>query len=636
MRAPVLAVVAVAVLSALPIASPVARAQTRFDPQLFHPAPAQRSNPSGLYSADALPDAAFELGVLFHYDSAPLVVRNADEERLYDIVGHQATLHVMGAFGLFGFLEIGGDVPIILSQGGDRIPTLPNFDVDASSAGAGVGDARLMAKAQLFTTHTAEHPGGAAMAVVLEGLFPTGDDEAFQGDDWRFAPKLVFDAISAPGHRFSFNFGYTFRRETEIAGLSVGGTFDYGLAAHFKSQYVHVIPEVRGSLVVAADDLGLEESPIEAALTLRFLPVEQLQIQIGGAAGLFQGFGAPDFRIVAGVSWLQAPEADRDGDGIPNAEDSCPDEPEDIDQFEDENGCPDPDNDEDGILDDPDECPLEPEDLDRFEDENGCPDPDNDHDRILDEPDECPNEPEDRDDFEDANGCPDPDNDQDGILDQPDQCPREPEDRDGFEDDDGCPDPDNDRDGILDPRDQCPNDPEDRDGFEDEDGCPDPDNDRDTILDPQDRCPLEPETMNGHQDEDGCPDQGLVTVTCRAIEIHDKVYFATDRAVILARSHGLLNQVAAVLGARPDIRSVRVEGHTDSRGSDTHNLDLSNRRAQAVREYLVAQGIAPERLTSEGFGETRPIDSNNTSAGRAENRRVEFVITEQTGCTDQP
>ncbi len=105
--------------------------------------------------------------------------------------------------------------------------------------------------------------------------------------------------------------------------------------------------------------------------------------------------------------------------------------------------------------------------------------------------------------------------------------------------------------------------------------------------------------------------------------------------MIRERSYDLLNQVAAVLGARPDIRHVSVEGHTDSRASDAYNMDLSTRRAAAVREYLVQAGIAPERLTSQGFGESRPIDTNATSAGRAANRRVEFVITEQTGCTDQ-
>ena len=98
------------------------------------------------------------------------------------------------------------------------------------------------------------------------------------------------------------------------------------------------------------------------------------------------------------------------------------------------------DRDGDGITDDVDRCPDEPEDRDGFQDADGCPDPDNDADGIADAMDKCPNEPEDKDGFQDADGCPDPDNDQDGILDTADKCPNAPETKNGFQDDDGCPD----------------------------------------------------------------------------------------------------------------------------------------------------------------------------------------------------
>jgi outer membrane protein OmpA-like peptidoglycan-associated protein len=115
------------------------------------------------------------------------------------------------------------------------------------------------------------------------------------------------------------------------------------------------------------------------------------------------------------------------------------------------------DRDGDGILDDVDKCPNEPEDFDGYQDADGCPDPDNDGDGIPDKLDKCPNEAEDFDGFQDADGCPDPDNDKDGFSDAADQCPNEPEDYDGFQDNDGCPDPDNDKDGIPDVDDKCPN-----------------------------------------------------------------------------------------------------------------------------------------------------------------------------------
>lgn len=134
------------------------------------------------------------------------------------------------------------------------------------------------------------------------------------------------------------------------------------------------------------------------------------------------------------------PATDRDGDGIFDSVDQCPDDPEDKDGFQDEDGCPENDNDKDGIFDTLDKCPNDPEDKDGFEDADGCPDVDNDQDGILDPKDKCPNDPEDKDGFEDEDGCPDFDNDQDGIVDGEDKCPLEPETKNGYADDDGCPD----------------------------------------------------------------------------------------------------------------------------------------------------------------------------------------------------
>ena len=259
---------------------------------------------------------------------------------------------------------------------------------------------------------------------------------------------------------------------------------------------------------------------------------------------------------------------------------------------------------------------------------------DTDGDGYLDNVDGCPLDPEDFDEFEDEDGCSDPDNDQDTILDVDDSCPMDPEDFDTFQDEDGCPDPDNDGDGLLDIEDVCPLDPEDFDVFEDEDGCPDPDNDQDRILDVEDDCPVDPEVYNGFEDEDGCPDQGVVTVTCDQIEFDDTIEFETDSDVIRPVSFGLLDQIVATLVARDDIFHVSVEGHTDSRGSARYNLDLSDRRAASVMRYLDEHGIDMSRLSSAGYGEERPIDTNDSAAGRQRNRRVEFIITEQEGCSE--
>ena len=242
----------------------------------------------------------------------------------------------------------------------------------------------------------------------------------------------------------------------------------------------------------------------------------------------------------------------------------------------------------------------------------------------------CPNEPEDRDGFDDEDGCPDLDNDQDGIPDAQDRCPNEPEDRDGFADQDGCPDLDNDGDGIPDVQDRCPNEPEDRDGFDDEDGCPDQDNDGDGIPDARDRCPNEPETRNGVDDDDGCPDHGgEVVVRSNHILLPDPLSFDAGNARIALRSHALLDRVADQLNARVAIKRVRIEGHTDDVGTAAANRELSQARADAVREYLIRRGVQPERLQAVGFGNSRPVDTHKTAEARAKNRRVELIVVEQ-------
>jgi outer membrane protein OmpA-like peptidoglycan-associated protein len=250
---------------------------------------------------------------------------------------------------------------------------------------------------------------------------------------------------------------------------------------------------------------------------------------------------------------------------------------------------------------------------------------DRDGDGNPDNTDECPDDPEDYDAYEDENGCPDDqDQDGDGLPDARDLCVVDPEDADGYLDGDGCPELDNDVDGLADANDRCANEPEDLDGFSDTDGCPDPDNDADSVTDVDDRCPNEP----GPPADQGCPRVYQdVQVTATHIRITQTIHFEFNRAVIRSQSFGILNTVAQVMRDYPDV-TVEVQGHTDNRGSDSYNLDLSHRRAGAVRDYLIAQGIPPARLTSQGYGESRPIESNRTNTGRAANRRVEFVRTD--------
>jgi outer membrane protein OmpA-like peptidoglycan-associated protein len=254
---------------------------------------------------------------------------------------------------------------------------------------------------------------------------------------------------------------------------------------------------------------------------------------------------------------------------------------------------------------------------------------DRDHDGIKDSADRCPDSPEDKDGFEDKDGCPDLDNDKDGIPDTADACPNVAEDKDGFEDEDGCPDPDNDKDKLLDPDDKCPNEPEDVDGFEDEDGCPDPDNDKDGIPDAKDECPDEPETVNGYADEDGCPDEAQVRVLGDKILLDDRIHFPTNSSIILRDSHALMRRLAKLIKEHPEYVHVEILGRADPRGSAGFNLKLSQARADAVRDFLIKEGIEPGRLSAVGLGEVRPVVTTENDYQLYLERRVEFKVTRE-------
>ncbi len=343
--------------------------------------------------------------------------------------------------------------------------------------------------------------------------------------------------------------------------------------------------------------------PAEVLLGTKLLLGKVVNINLGGGTGVLPGVGSPDYRVVFGVSL--APSFD------PNARDS----------------------DKDGVVDGSDRCPHESEDLDGYQDEDGCPDLDNDVDNIPDTQDQCPDDPEDDDGYMDVDGCPDTDNDKDGIPDVSDRCPNDAETVNDYQDEDGCPDEapidDTDGDGYKDDVDRCPYDAEDFDNFQDEDGCPETDNDNDGIPDTLDQCPMVREIFNGVDDEDGCPDEGRVVVEKQAIKIKDRIYFDTGKATIQQRSYSLLDEIASVIQAHPELKLIRVEGHTDSVGNELTNLKLSQRRAEAVKQALIQRGVDPSRLDAAGFGEQRPIASNDTEEGRARNRRVEFIIVER-------
>ncbi len=274
------------------------------------------------------------------------------------------------------------------------------------------------------------------------------------------------------------------------------------------------------------------------------------------------------------------------------------------------------DSDKDGIVDEDDTCADQPEDIDEFEDTDGCPDLDNDGDGVADTDDGCPNDAEDMDGFEDENGCPELDNDDDGVPDKTDECPLD----EGTRATNGCPDQDGDT--LADTEDECPKEAGEVAAF----GCPDQDGDR--VPDHRDDCPEEaaPEGIDPRR-SDGCVKK--MYVAQGKIVILEKVQFASGSSTIRSGSFELLDQVGGSLKKNKGIKKVQIEGHTDSQGNDDYNLKLSQERADAVKNYLVEKGeINGGRLVAKGFGETKPIEDNETREGRDANRRVEFNILE--------
>ena len=189
---------------------------------------------------------------------------------------------------------------------------------------------------------------------------------------------------------------------------------------------------------------------------------------------------------------------------------------------------------------------------------------------------------------------------------------------------------DRDGDGIADDEDKCPDQAEDFNGYEDHDGCPDgdKDDDQDGIPNYLDQCPTQKETINGIQDEDGCPDGGPAKVIRESgkFVVLENVKFKSGSAQIEPESHSILDQVALTLKANPDIKKMRIEGHTDETGSRDLNMRLSQERANSVRNYLISKGVKPDRLRAEGYGPDRPLVKGHGPEALAKNRRVEFII----------
>jgi uncharacterized repeat protein (TIGR01451 family)/MYXO-CTERM domain-containing protein len=538
----------------------------------------------------------FDMALWMGYENDPLVLQRTDVERteVGSLVADQISGEMVGSLGLWNRLQLGLAVPLVLMQsdnlsgGTATMPTAPQGSF-------ALGDLRLIPKVKLLT----QGAFGVDLALWAAFTVPSSSGDGFAGDtNVTFAPALALSRRFDTGMRFGANAGWRTREKRTSLDLEVNDELfaGVGLGYDFATRGGPPVGvDAAFSLATAANDAfgAFNRNYAEVKLGTTIDIPGPASGFVAGGFGVAEGYGTPDWRALAGVRV-------------------------DTNKQEEPAPPPIPDTDGDGYKDDVDGCKLEPEDFDKFEDENGCPDTDDDKDGILDPADKCRLDPEDLDKFEDEDGCPETDNDKDGLLDTVDKCPIEPEDLDKFQDDDGCPDPDNDQDTVLDAQDECPE----IAGPVENKGCPWPDRDGDGVIDKFDNCP----TWKGTPENNGCASKQLVKITESKLELYDTTYFATNKTTIQKRSFRMLDQVAMVLKAHTELK-IEIEGHTDDRGSNASNLKLSQGRADSVKNYLLKKGVDASRLSSTGYGEDRPIDTNKTAKGRAKNRRVEFMAT---------
>ncbi|MFO0568898.1 MAG: OmpA family protein [Polyangiaceae bacterium] len=510
-------------------------------------------------------------GLVGDYGYRPLVFYDANGDEQAVVVEHQLFVHLGGALVLFDRLRLGANLPLLAYSKGESLNVAnSSFSSDNKSS---VGDLRLGADVRLV----GEYGGPFNLAFGVQAFAPIGSQDNFASDGkLRLRPRLMA-AGDVGSIAYAAQAGFNYRAKNDNLGADAFGsemTFSAAVGVRALDKKLIVGPEIFGSTVVSDGGDGAfkkRTTPVEVVFGGKYRVTPDWRVGAAVGPGLTRGVGAPQVRVLASIEWfpeIEKPKqpSDRDNDGILDSEDACPDVS--------------------GVrTDDPKT--------------NGCPPVagpgDRDGDGVLDPDDACVDVPGVKSDDPKKNGCPAPgDRDGDGIIDEKDACP----DVKGVEN----PDPA-------------------------KNGCPPPkDTDGDGILDPDDACVDKPGPSDPDPKKNGCP---KAVIEHGEIKILEQVQFATASDKILPASDSILSAVLKILQDHPEISLVSVEGHTDNRGGKGYNDGLSKRRAASVVRWLTGKGIEKKRLTSAGFGQTKPIDSNDTDEGRQKNRRVEFIIKQQ-------
>ncbi len=401
-------------------------------------------------------------------------------------------------------------------------------------------------------------------------------------DHWNILPSLSTVGVSKYiGKGFSFGVTGSLNRieilgdipgsfpeeenelQDELSYFGIDGTVKYGIGEALEWGVIDPFVGIGGGYSWI-DEIGYGTVNGTLGFNLWFTENIGLTLQSAYKHSFSTDNLVTHFQHTAGIS-VRFGGTDTDGDGIYNKDDACPD----VAGLEAFNGCPDTDG--DGIEDSKDDCPNEAGSAE-------------------------------------LNGC--PDSDGDGVVDKNDNCPTVP----GLKTLGGCPDADGD--GVTDADDSCPNEA----GPAANKGCPWPDTDGDGVLDKDDKCP----EVVGTVANNGCPEV-TEEVQKTLNEYAKTILFDTGKSSIKSQSESVLADIIAILKEYPNSKFT-VEGHTDSVGSAKLNQRLSDSRANSVKEYLASHGIDGFRLSALGYGEDKPIDTNKTRKGRANNRRVEINL----------
>lgn len=564
----------------------------------------------------------WDVGLWLNYANDPVtlnvVERSGRLDRFASLLKHRADAHFVGAIALFERFQIGLDIPVTFVQE-RRGRRLAESGLSRNVSAGGIGDVGLTAKMRILRADENYIDLAFIPNLTISSALPR---DAYLGERKLSGTAEVAVSKTFANLTLAGNVGAKFREvvRNRVGDLTIKNELITRLGLRYDFEEALDAPlSIDGSWegFTPLDDFlgernsGGSEIMVGAGYELGRVEGIPFRIVSGGGLGINSGYSIPDYRVFVAFA-VSYRSRDEDGDGVDDRRDRCPTTAEDMDTFEDDDGCPDPDNDADGVLDVDDQRVLEPEDVDGFEDDDGAPDPDNDADGVLDVDDRCP----DTAGPSEQRGC--PDRDGDGLVDGDDKCPDQAEDADGFEDSDGCEDPDNDGDGVVDTQDECVNEA----GVIANRGCPDTDRDGDKVLDRLDNCPDIP----GPPENNGCERKQLVTIKGCKLKLAGKIFFKSGSDRIRRVSMRILDNVVQVLKAQPQISRLRVEGHTDASGAAGLNKSLSQARADAVAAYLQRRGIAADRLQALGLGEEQPISSNESPRGQRRNRRVELII----------